>query len=164
MGQVRLGLAAWIFMLGDVFIRRGSMFIDTLRTVQARPIELISIDEIVCGYIHLIQVLRAPEECDHIITTLTSLRERYDHLLLEMQDQTAPDIAEEDQPMLFQFQASGHELVIFSAAVVGYMNFWRHDAEMYQQSLIKNVLKFQKRYLIFNPSQGRIFNPSQGRV
>ncbi len=117
------------------------MFIDTLRMVNARPIELLAIDEIVCGYIHFLEVLRA-EGSTHIIKTLLAFQERYHHLLLDLGSQ--PESDAEDQPML-SFQATGYELVLFSAAVLGYLNFWREDMDLCQQGLIKHIVSFQKR-------------------
>src|SRR5438445_9391831 len=92
--------------------------------LQARPEELPFIDEAICDYIKLLQLVAQPStEREEIISQLRSFRQRYLPLLVAISGPRQCSMrqkwrARSGSPQLLSWHATSCELIAFGCAVI----------------------------------------------
>ncbi|HLI91602.1 MAG TPA: hypothetical protein VKV37_23150 [Ktedonobacteraceae bacterium] len=123
--------------------RRLDGLITEQRTLYALPSELPAIDEVVLGYIHILEVTRLPSQCADLITTLRAFRSHYVDLLRALPQNLQADSA------LIPIRVERDEHLAFCRASLGYTRFWldMEQPNAWRSDIVERVLAFHRRYL-----------------
>jgi hypothetical protein len=112
------------------------------RILYALPSELPAIDEVVLGYIHILQVTRLPSQCTELIATLRAFRSHYSDLLRAMPQ----DLQADGAPIPIRVERA--EYLAFCRASLGYTQFWidMEEPNAWRCDIVERVLTFHRRY------------------